>query len=82
MCTQGEKVNSFDLKIENLRCFKYIFTQYINAVNGSKLEIVLYTLFVLSCPTNLNGLFRPWCRVRVSLRVFSKLKWRGIDVRR
>ena len=27
-------------------------------VDWSKLEIVLYTLFVLSCPTKLTGLYR------------------------
>ena len=29
-----------------------------NTVDWSKLEVILYTLFVLSCPTKLTGLYR------------------------
>ena len=39
-------------------------------VDWSKLEIVLYTLFVLSCTTKLTGLYRTvptFCRVPLSL---------------
>ena len=32
-----------------------------------KLEIVLYTLFVLSCLTVYTALFRPLCRVSLNL---------------
>ena len=47
----------------------------------SKLEIVLYTLFVLSCPTKLTelySLYRPLRCVPVSLLGLYKHKWSSL----
>ena len=49
-----------------------------------KLEIVLYTLFVLSFPTKLTGLYRtvwPLRRVPLSLLCGYKPKWRALPLR-
>ena len=56
-----------------------IYTLY---VEWSKLEIVLYTHFLRSWPTKLIGLsctalFRPLCRVLLSLPIVSLPKWRN-----
>ena len=46
-------------------------------VDWSNVQIVLNTLFVLSCPTKLTGLYRPLRRVPLSLLCLYKPKWRG-----
>ena len=49
-------------------------------INWSKLEIVLYTLFVLSCPTRLIGLYRTVstivpCSSQFTRHIWTKIAW-------
>ena len=51
------------------------FVVYVVIVFWSKLEIVLYKLFVLSCPTKLTGLYRTVSTFALSYTKFTLLIW-------
>ena len=54
-----------------LNVFEHRATNQITENGTQKLEIVLYTLFVLSCPNKLTGMYRTVPIFVPSLHVFS-----------
>ena len=56
----------------------YILLSQTHTVDWSKLETVLYTFFVLSCPTKLTGLYRTVsdfapCSSKFTLLIWTKM---------